>query len=144
MLVQQILSEKSQSGIIYVTPGTSVADAAQLMASKRIGTVLISADGETLLGILSERDIVHQIGRQGAQCLTQAVDDLMTRKVVSCRPEQRALEVLATMTEGKFRHMPVIRDDKLIGLISIGDAVKARLEELSMQKDALQGMIMGH
>ncbi len=145
MLVQQILTSKGgEGGVISVTPDAKVADVAQLLSSKRIGTVVVSSDGNALDGILSERDIVRELGKRGAGCLNETVDGMMTSKLVTCTPQDTADGVLKMMTDGRFRHLPVVDDGKLIGLISIGDVVKARLAELSMEKDALQGMIMGH
>lgn len=144
MLVQQILKSKTTAGIISVKPNDTVATAANLLSTERIGTVVVSADGKSLDGILSERDIVREIGKRGAGVLNDNVDQLMTSKLVTCSPDNSALEVLEMMTSGRFRHMPVMADGKMLGLISIGDTVKARLAELSMEKDALEGMIMGH
>ena len=144
MLVQQILASKDSSGIISVKPGDTVASAAKLLSEKRIGTVVVSGDGASLDGILSERDIVRELGKRGAACLEEPVESLMTAKVLTCSPRDSADQVLAMMTDGRFRHLPVEEDGAMIGLISIGDVVKARLAELSMEKDALQGMIMGH
>ena len=144
MLVQQILSSKSGEGIISVKPDSTVADAANILSSKRIGTVVVSSDGTTLEGILSERDIVRELGKRGAGCLQETVDGMMTSKLVTCTKEDTADGVLEMMTRGRFRHLPVMEGGKMIGLISIGDVVKARLAELSMEKDALEGMIMGH
>jgi len=104
----------------------------------------VSADGASLDGILSERDIVREMGKRGTACLNEPVSNLMTAKLVTCSPSDTALEVLEMMTKGRFRHIPVMEDGNMIGLISIGDAVKARLAELAMEKDALEGMIMGH
>ena len=144
MLVSKILEAKPKGGVISVKPDSSVADAAKLLSQKRIGTVVVSADGATLDGILSERDIVRALGDTGPSCLDQQVSALMTSKIITCAPTERADGVLAKMTEGRFRHMPVFDGDVMIGLISIGDVVKARLAELAMEKDALEGMIMGH
>ncbi len=144
MLVQQILKSKAAMGVIYVPSDAPVADAANILSTKRIGTVVVSDDGETLSGILSERDIVREIGKRGAGCLNDAVSDLMTKRIVTCVGTDTADHVLGKMTEGRFRHIPVLEDGKMLGLISIGDVVKARLAELSMEKDALEGMIMGH
>ena len=145
MLVQQILTAKGgEGGVISVTGNTRVADVAQLLSSRRIGTVVVSEDERTPHGILSERDIVRELGRRGAGCLQDEASMLMTANPVTCTPEDTADAVLARMTEGRFRHMPVVSGDGMIGLISIGDVVKARLSELSMEKDALQGLIMGH
>ena len=144
MLVHQILKSKGSEGVFTVKPGTLVSEAAQLLAEKRIGTVIVSANGETPDGILSERDIVRELGQRGAGCLTHSIDEYMTANVVTCAPNDDAVTVLEKMTEGRFRHMPVLEDGKLVGLISLGDTVKTRLSELAMEKDALQGMIMGH
>ena len=144
MLVSQILKSKSDAGVVTSLPSMLISEAAQMLSEKRIGTLVISRDGQTPDGILSERDIVGELGRSGAICLTQTVADLMTRKLVTCSMEDRADVILQKMTDGRFRHMPVLEGGKLVGLISLGDVVKARLSELSMEKDALQGMIMGH
>jgi CBS domain-containing protein len=144
MIVSQILKSKAHMGVVSVKPTDSVADAAKLLSEHRIGTVVVSADGASLDGILSERDIVRELGKRGAGCLSDPVSALMTAKLTTCRPSNSALEVLEMMTEGRFRHLPVMDDGKMIGLISIGDAVKARLAELAMERDSLEGMIMGH
>lgn len=144
MIVSQILRSKPEMGVISVKPSATISEAAQLLSEKRIGTVVVSADGQSLDGILSERDIVRELGKRGAGCLTDPVSALMTAKLVTCGPSNSAIEVLEMMTAGRFRHVPVMDDGKMVGLISIGDAVKARLAELAMEKDALEGMIMGH
>jgi len=144
MLVQQILGSKADEGVVTIKPGTTVSEAASLLSRRGIGALVVSDDGTTAAGILSERDIVRELGRRGPVCMTELVDGMMTAKLVSCTRADKADAVLGRMTEGRFRHMPVIEDGKLIGLISIGDVVKARLAELSMERDALQGMVMGH
>ena len=144
MLVSQILKSKPEMGVVSVKPHDTVSEAARLLSENRIGSVIVSADGENLDGILSERDIVRELGKRGAGCLMDPVRDLMTVKLVTCSPSDSALDVLEMMTNGRFRHLPVMDGGKMVGLISIGDAVKARLAELSMEKDALEGMIMGH
>ena len=144
MLVHQILKSKATQGVETVLPKMPVLEAAEILSSRRFGALVVSSDGELAMGILSERDIVRELGKRGAGCLTDEVAELMTRKVVSCSPDETADSILEKMTEGRFRHMPVTQDGKMVGLISIGDVVKARLAELSMEKDALEGMIMGH
>ncbi|WP_374397975.1 CBS domain-containing protein [Tabrizicola sp.] len=143
MLVQQILASKGDSGVITVAPGTTVQEVAALLSSKRIGAVIVSADGKAAKGIVSERDIVRELGKRGAACLGDKVESLMTAKIVSCTRAEGTDAVLGRMTDGRFRHMPVIEDGKMVGLISIGDVVKARLMELAAEKDALEGMIKG-
>lgn len=144
MLVSQILKSKADEGVITVPPTTTIAQAAQELSQRRIGTLIISRDGKLADGIVSERDIVRQLGRAGAACLSDAVTSIMTAKLVTCSREMRADAVLGQMTEGRFRHMPVLQDGILVGLITLGDVVKARLSELAMEKDALEGMIRGH
>ena len=144
MLVSQILASKAIHDVATIAPGASVADAASLLSEKRIGALVVSRDGKSIEGILSERDIVRELGRKGPACLGNAVSEMMTPKIVGCTAHDTADMVLQKMTEGRFRHMPVMEGKKMVGLISIGDVVKARLSELAMEKDALEGMIMGH
>lgn len=144
MLVHQILKSKASDAVVTVKPGTPISDVAAILSEKRIGTVVVSPDGETASGILSERDIVRELARCGAACLTAPVEEYMTTKLQSCKLADTADSVLSRMTEGRFRHMPVVEEGILVGLITIGDVVKSRLSELSMEKDALQDMIMGH
>ena len=144
MLIKQILGSKASDRTFWVTPEAKVSEAAKIMSDSRIGTVVVSPDGKALVGILSERDIVREIGRNGSGCLDDAVTTLMTSKITTCKPEDSDVFALQTMTDGRFRHLPVMQDGEMIGLVSIGDVVKARLSELAMEKSALEGMIMGH
>ena len=143
MLVQQILKGKSDDGVVTVPPGTSIAKAAETLSSRRIGALIVSPDGKRVAGILSERDIVRELGRRGVACMADTVDQVMTAKTVGCRMTDSADTVMQAMTDGRFRHMPVMEGDQMVGLISIGDVVKAQLADLAMEKDALEGMIKG-
>jgi len=144
MLVQQILKAKGDSPVVTIKPGTLVSDAARILAERRIGGLIVSRDGVEVNGILSERDIVRSLAVRGAGCLSEKIDDMMTRSPVCASKNDSADTILARMTDGRFRHMPVVEDGKLVGIVTIGDVVSAKLTELSMEKDALQGMIMGH
>ena len=144
MRVHQILRGKGNDEVFTVPPDMGVTEAVEILSSKRIGAVIVSTDGKSPQGILSERDIVRELGRRGTGCLSEKVSQMMTEKITTCTTEDSAHEVLEKMTEGRFRHMPVVKDGEMIGLISIGDVVKARLSELSMERDALQDMVMGH
>ncbi len=144
MRVQQILKSKASSDVWTVPPETLVSKAAGVLAEHGIGSLVVSSDGKQALGILSERDIVRELAKSGSGCLTRKVEDYMTRNLVTATADMQADEVLQKMTDGRFRHMPVVDGDQMIGLITLGDVVKARLSELSMEKDALEGMIMGH
>ena len=143
MTVAKILKSKGSDDVVSVKPGSAVSEAARVLSDRRIGSVVVSPDGWVALGILSERDIVREIGKRGPGCLSETVDQMMTTKIVTCTREDRAEDVLATMTRGRFRHMPVVEGGQMVGLITIGDVVKYRLTELAMEKDALEGMIMG-
>lgn len=144
MLVKQILRNKDSQSVLTIAPGSTVQDAAKLLSEKRVGAVVVSVDGSKVAGILSERDIVRELGRRGPACMADKVDALMTREVYGCGPEDSTDIVLQTMTKKRFRHLPVMEDGKMIGLISIGDVVAARMSELQLEKDALTGMIMGY
>jgi CBS domain-containing protein len=143
MLVQQILKSKGDDGVVTVAPATTVQKVAELLSTRRIGAVIVSPDGKEAQGIVSERDIVREIGRRGPACLSDPVESLMTARIVTCTRTESTDEVLGRMTDGRFRHMPVVEGNQMVGLISIGDVVKARLMELAAEKDALEGMIKG-
>jgi CBS domain-containing protein len=143
MPVSLILKSKGSSDVVTIAPKASVAEAVQMLSARRIGALIVSEDGTTLAGILSERDIVREIGRRGPAVLQDRVEAMMTREVTTCAPSDRTNAVLERMTAGRFRHMPVIDGGRLAGMISIGDVVKARLAELEADKDALEGMIKG-
>ena len=143
MTVQKILKLKGDMAIVTIPPASTLAEAAEVLSAKRIGAVVVSPDGKRVDGILSERDIVRELGRRGAACLADPVEKVMTRKIVGCARSDRATDVMQKMTDGRFRHMPVMEGDEMVGFISIGDVVKARLAELAMEKDALEGMIKG-
>ena len=143
MLVSIILKSKLDDGVVTLPPDTPLAQVVELLSSRRIGAVVISDTGTTLLGILSERDVVRELGRRGAACMTEPASSIMTVKVVTCTLHDRAAQVFQRMTDGRFRHLPVMDGSRMVGLISIGDVVKARLGELAMEKDALEGMIKG-
>lgn len=144
MLVTQILKSKGTDGVVSVKPGTRISQAAEVLSQRRIGTVIISEDGKQVAGILSERDIVREIGKRGAACLSDLVENMMTSEIKVCLLNYDADSVLKTMTEGRFRHMPVVEKGEMVGLITLGDVVKAQLSQLAMEKEALEGMIMGH
>jgi CBS domain-containing protein len=143
MTVAKILQSKGNSDVVTIGSGKSVADAAGMLSEKRIGSLVVSDDGQTALGIISERDIVRELGKRGAGCLDEPVTEMMTRTLVTCSKEDRAEAVLTQMTKGRFRHMPVLEGGVMIGLITLGDVVKYSLDEVKMEKDALEGMIMG-
>jgi len=143
MIVQQILNNKASSEITTIPGDATVSEAAAILSDKHIGALVVSKDGKSIDGIFSERDIVRELGKRGSACLCEQVKDIMTRKIITCTPDDRAFTVLQKMTDGRFRHMPVMDGGKMVGLVSIGDAVQARLMEVTMENEALEGMIKG-
>ncbi len=146
MRVQQILKSKGDDAVVTVPSVTRLREAAEILSERRIGTVVVSDDdGKTARGIVSERDVVRVLADRGGEALLDPVDTIMTTKLTTCHVDHDADAVLQAMTDGRFRHMPVVdADGTLIGLITLGDVVKAKLSELAMEKNALEGMIMGH
>ena len=145
MRVSQILDDKATNNILSIKPDQTIADAAGMLSTHRIGSLVVSKDGgETLVGILSERDIVRRLGVMGPECMNLAVSELMTAEVKTIEPEMSAQNALEIMSEGRFRHLPVVEGDKLIGLISIGDVVSARLKQMEIENSAMNDMISGN
>ena len=141
MSVRKIIEAKQIQKIVTVKPEETVKTAAEILAKFKIGAVIVSGDGDVVDGILSERDIVRALGTVGVSCMTGAVRDLMTAEVIGCSPDDTANSVMEKITDGRFRHMPVIENKRMIGVISIGDVVKARLAEIETENSALTGMI---
>jgi CBS domain-containing protein len=140
MIVAQMLKGKT-GGVITVAPTDRVSSAAKLLADHRIGAVVVSTDGVTIAGILSERDIVRVLAARGAAVLEAPVSELMTAKVVTCRLNDSVNEIMAMMSQGRFRHLPVAEHGALVGIISIGDVVKARVAEIEGEAQALREYI---
>ena len=141
MFVSDILSLKG--GLVYtVTPGTSVGQISQQLSTRRIGSVLVLDVESTVVGIVSERDLVRAFASHGAAALELEARNVMTREVVTCDPDDSIDHVMELMTRGRFRHLPVVRHGELLGLVSIGDVVKARLEEARHETDALRAYIV--
>ena len=142
--IETVVGGQGFDGVVTIGPAASVADAANMLSTRKIGSVVVSSDNKTALGILSERDIVREVARSGSACLTLSASEVMTCDIKCCEPTDSTDGVMERMTEGRFRHMPVRQNGEMIGVISIGDVVKARLRDLHMEKEALTGMIMGN
>ena len=140
MNVTTILSTKGRE-VATVSPTATVAEAAKIMAERKIGALVVTGAGNRLTGIVSERDIVRALARQGASALQLPLNDVMTRKVVTCGLNDSVSNLMELMTNGKFRHLPVVDSDRLAGIISIGDVVKTRLAELECEQSALREYI---
>ena len=144
MIVSQILKSKPTHAITTIGTDETINDAARLLAKHRIGALIVSNDGTSVAGILSERDIVREIAEKGIGCMSDKVSDVMTSKVSVCAPGDSAVSILETMTNGRFRHIPVVADGALTGVIPIGDVVKARIDEVEHENSALTEMIAGN
>jgi CBS domain-containing protein len=140
MFVSDILSQKG--GLVFtVTPGTTAAEVAQQLTTRRIGSVLVMGENDTVAGIVSERDLVRALAIHGARALDFEASEIMTRGVTTCDPDDSIERVMELMTRGRFRHLPVVRHGELLGLVSIGDVVKARIEETQHEAEALKAYI---
>jgi CBS domain-containing protein len=139
MTVRAILDTKGHQ-VESVQPGAKVSAAVKILGDKRIGAVLVTNLGR-IEGILSERDIVRVLSERGAEALDEPISNVMTRKVVSCRQSDTVGAIMEMMTLGKFRHLPVVEDGKVVGLISIGDVVKWRVQEYEREQEALRDYI---
>lgn len=142
MNVEDILKAKGRE-VATVMPDAKVSEAVQLLHRRGIGALVVSADGHRLDGILSERDIVHALADRGTAVLDLRVDELMTRRVVSCTPTDTIAELMGEMTRRRIRHLPVVDRGRLVGLVSIGDVVKNRLEEMEFETTSLRQFIAG-
>jgi CBS domain-containing protein len=140
MTVRSILDSKGHH-VESIQPGAKLSDAVKLLGEKKIGAVLVLNMGGRIEGILSERDIVRVLSERGADVLDEPVSAVMTRKVVSCRSADTVAAIMEMMTIGKFRHLPVVEDGKLVGLISIGDIVKQRVQDYESEQEALRDYI---
>ena len=129
MTVKEILSRKG-SDVVTAEPNATLSDAVQLLAAHRIGAVVITGADRRIVGILSERDIVRTLAETGAKALESPIGEVMTRKVITCGAGETVPEIMERMTVGKFRHVPVVEQGRLTGIISIGDVVKSRVHQM--------------
>jgi CBS domain-containing protein len=141
MNVEAILRTKGRS-VATIDANATIKEAVRDLKSHGIGALVVRAADKPVAGILSERDVIHALAEHGAALLTMRVDQLMTRRVVTCGPEDTVSELMARMTEHRFRHLPVLKDGALIGIVSIGDLVKNRIEEVEFEADSLRSFIV--
>ena len=134
---------RSKGGAVTTAkPGTTMTEAIALLSERQIGALVVSEDGRALLGIVSERDVVRGLAERGADFLACTLAECMASPVVTCAPGASDREVMAMMTEHRFRHLPVIEDGALVGIVSIGDVVKSRLDGILAEADALREYIV--
>jgi CBS domain-containing protein len=140
MTVKRILASKGNE-VLTIEPTALLAAAVKLLSERRIGALVVTGADHRIVGIISERDIVRALGARGAPVLEEPIAEVMTRKVVTCSERDTTAELMERMTAGKFRHLPVVDQGRLLGIVSIGDVVKSRLEEMQHDTEALQDYI---
>jgi len=135
--VQTILGTKG-SKVVTTRPGETIEATSRLLTANKIGAVIVADEAGKVVGVISERDIVGAMAAHGARVAAMRVEELMTRDVLTCRPSDTISEIMAVMTARRVRHLPVIEDDKLLGIVSIGDVVKHRLDEAALEVDSMR------
>jgi len=140
MNVETILRNKG-NWVATIRPDATIADAVNMLRRERIGAIVVSDDGNSVDGILSERDVVNALVDAGGALLSRRVDDIMTRNVIACEPGDTVGELMAEMTSRRIRHFPVVADGRLCGIVSIGDLVKNRLDEVEFEAQSLRSFI---
>jgi CBS domain-containing protein len=142
MNVHTILRNKGRS-VVTIHPDATIERAIGVLRQRGIGALVVSDDGENVAGILSERDIVEALGRYGSELLAVSVAEVMTCPVVTCEPEDSVAELMAEMTTRRIRHFPVVECGRLIGIVSIGDLVKNRLDQIEYEAHSMRSFIAG-
>jgi len=140
MKISDVLRTKG-SAVITMAPQETIASLLELLTQHNIGAVVVSTDGAAVDGIVSERDVVHQLHARGSELLDAPVSDIMTAKVVTCSPDDELTDIGALMTDNRFRHLPVVVDGRLVAIVSIGDIVKARMDQLATERDLYEAYI---
>lgn len=140
MKVEAILASKGHD-VFTVEAADTVTEIARVLSDRRIGAVVIAEPGGGIAGIMSERDVVRAIAAHGPEALARPASELMTREVVTARPDDTIDELSQRMTRGKFRHVPIIDGDRLVGIVSIGDVVKYRIESIEAEASAMRDYI---
>lgn len=136
MKIEDIVAKKG-SEVVTISASASIVDLVGLLAERNIGGVVVSADGRTIDGIITERDVVRRLATEGASVLQRTVGDLMTSQVLTCQPGDTLEETAHTMTYSRIRHLPVAKGGELAGIVSIGDVVKYRIDQLTDERNHL-------
>jgi CBS domain-containing protein len=140
MKISDVLRAKASTDVITIEPGASVRDLVGLLARHNVGALIVSTDGSTVAGIVSERDVVRRLN-EDVGVLELPVSAIMTTLVASCSPDDDVTSLMKTMTDRRIRHVPVVTDGRLAGVISIGDVVKHRIDELEVERDHLESYV---
>ncbi|WP_323793643.1 CBS domain-containing protein [Nocardioides sp.] len=138
--MSELLKAKNNQDIVSIAPGAGVRELIAMLAEHNIGALIVSGDGVALEGIVSERDVVRHLHHDGT-VINNTVSAIMTTSVETCGPDDDVDDVMATMTERRFRHVPVCEDGRVVGIVSIGDLVKQKIGQLTFERDQLDGYI---
>lgn len=138
-----VILERKGTDVVTIRPDAMLLAAADAMSSHNIGALVVSPDGRRVEGIVSERDIVRELARLGTGAVKRTVADVMSTDVTTCSPGATIDELMSTMTQRRIRHVPILVDDALAGIVSIGDVVKMRLDELEVEKQSLEQYVTG-
>lgn len=140
MRISEVVAGKASQDIVTISPDATVRDLIALLATHNIGAAVVSSDGSTVAGIVSERDVVRRLNGNDA-ALSASVAEIMTADVQTCEPSSSLDEVRSIMTEGRFRHLPVVDDGRLVGVVSIGDIVKNHIDQVEFERDQLDSYV---
>ena len=135
--------ERKGNDVVTIRPDAMLLAAAEALSSNNIGALVVSSDGRTVEGVISERDLVRDLARRGTGAVKRTVADLMSTDVTTCTPDATVDDLMSTMTEHRIRHVPILVDGALAGIISIGDVVKMRLDELEVERQTLEEYVTG-
>lgn len=138
-----VILERKGSDVVTIRPDAMLLQAAEAMSKHNIGALVVSPDDQTVVGIVSERDLVRDLARLGTGAVKRTVADVMSTDVTTCGPEATVDELMAAMTERRIRHVPILDGEALAGIVSIGDVVKVRLDELEVEKQSLEQYVTG-
>ena len=140
MRISSILARKG-ADVVVIDPDATLEEAARRMADREVGALVVSPDGRRPEGVVSERDLLRLVAREGASCLARPVTEAMTREPTTCEPDTKVDELAAVMTDQRVRHVPVVDGGAMVGIVSIGDVVKSRLDELEVETQALSSYL---
>jgi CBS domain-containing protein len=140
MRINQVLAGKASQEVITISPHATVRELLALLAQHNVGALVVSADGRSLEGIVSERDVVRRLA-EDEDLLASPVSSIMTSDVHTCEGHEPVHDLMQLMTERRFRHVPVVKDGRLTGIVSIGDVVKSRMQELEFERDQLDSYV---
>lgn len=142
-LTISVILERKGGSVVTIRPDAMLLSAAETLSKHNIGALIVSSDGQSVEGIVSERDLVRDLARLGTGAVKRTVSDVMSRDVTTCEPSATIDDIMATMTERHIRHVPILEDDHLVGIVSIGDVVKMRLDALEVEKESLEQYVTG-